>query len=517
MNDNYLVMQDITRIYDNGIIANDKVNFSARKGEIHAICGENGAGKTTLMKMLFGIEQPDFGKIIIKGEEVHLTSPTKAIEAGIGMVHQHFMLVPSLTVAENVILGIEPTNGLQFDMAKAIQMTKDVCTKYGFDINPRAKVMDLTVGVKQKVEIVKALVKGCEILILDEPTAVLTPQETEELFVQLKKLREDGCTIIFISHKLHEVVELCDRVTVIRKGKTISTFDVENVTEADISRAMVGVDIQLEVDKTPAVPKDNVLIVKDLGIYNEIGKKVVKNISFTVREGEILGIAGVEGNGQRELIDAITGLHVYTEGSISLLGKEVRDLSIKQLRETGLVHVPEDRMTLGIAGFMAIKDNMIADKLDNDNFFGKVFNKPKNINATTDKWIKDYRVLCKNGDQAVSGLSGGNIQKVVVAREFTSYNKLLVCDQPTRGIDIGASEFIRERMVEMRDDGRAVLLISADLGELMNVSDSLIVMYGGEIVAYFPDITNLSEDELGYYMLGVKKMTPEEIGGAFHE
>jgi len=515
--DNYLVMKDITRVYDNGIIANDKVNFSARKGEIHAICGENGAGKTTLMKMLFGIEQPDEGQIIIKGEPVNLTSPTKAIEVGIGMVHHHFMLVPSLTVAENVILGVEPTKGLQFDMAKAIQMTEECCEKYGFDIDPRAKVMDITVGVKQKVEIVKALVKGCEILILDEPTAVLTPQETAELFVQLKQLRENGHTIIFISHKLNEVKELCDRVTVIRKGRTIATFDTKDVTEADISRAMVGVDVQLEVDKAEAQPKENVLVVKDLGIYNEIGKKVVKNISFSVREGEIVGIAGVEGNGQRELIDAITGLHSYAEGNIQLLGKEVKDLSIKQLRQEGLVHVPEDRMTLGIAGAMSIKENMVADKMDNPEFAGKVFIKPKAIKEQTDKWIQEYMVLCKNGEQNINGLSGGNIQKVVVAREFTSYNKLVVLDQPTRGIDVGAAEFIRRRTVEMRDSGRAILLTSADLGEIMNLSDTLLVMYGGEIVGYFPDVKKLTEDELGYYMLGVKKMTPEEIGGALHE
>ena len=329
------VMKDITKVYDNGVIANDKVNFSARKGEIHAICGENGAGKTTLMKMLFGIEKPDEGQIIIKGNEVNLTSPTKAIEAGIGMVHQHFMLVPSLTVAENVILGIEPTKGLKFDMEKTIEMTQDCCKKYGFDINPRARVQDLTVGVKQKVEIVKALVKGCEILILDEPTAVLTPQETTELFVQLKHLRESGHTIIFISHKLNEVKELCDRVTVIRKGRTIGLYNIEEVTEADISKAMVGIDVDLVIPKEKAQPKDNVLVVKDLGIYNAIGKKVVKNVSFSVREGEIVGIAGVEGNGQRELIDAITGLHVYSEGSIELLGQEVGKKNIKGLREQG--------------------------------------------------------------------------------------------------------------------------------------------------------------------------------------
>ena len=510
-------MKDITKIYDNGVIANDKVNFSARKGEIHAICGENGAGKTTLMKMLFGIEQPDEGQITIKGKDVFLTSPTKAIEEGIGMVHQHFMQVPSLTVAENVILGIEPTKGLTFDTEKAIKMTEEVCKKYGFDINPRARVQDLTVGVKQKVEIVKALVKGCEILILDEPTAVLTPQETAELFVQLKALRESGCTIIFISHKLNEVKELCDRVTVIRKGRTIDVFDANKVTEADISRAMVGVDIELEVPKGKANPKENILVVKDLSVYNAIGKKVVKNISFSIRSGEIVGIAGVEGNGQRELIDAITGLGTYAEGSIKLLDQEVKENSIKQLRKLGLAHVPEDRMTLGIAGTMNIKDNIIADKVDDEKYTGKVFNKPKAIEEDADKWIDEYKVLCKDANQLITALSGGNIQKVVVARELTSYNNLIVCDQPTRGIDVGASEFIRERLVKMRDEGKAVLLSSADLGEIMNLSDTLLVMYGGEIVGYFPDVKKLTENELGYYMLGVKKMTKEEIGGALNE
>ena len=514
--DNYLVMKDITKVYDNGVIANDKVNFSARKGEIHAICGENGAGKTTLMKMLFGIEQPDEGEIIIKNNPVKITSPSKAIEVGIGMVHQHFMQVPSLTVAENVILGIEPTNGMVFDIAKAIEMTEECCKKYGFQINPRARVMDLSVGLKQKVEIVKALAKGCEILILDEPTAVLTPQETTELFTQLRFLRDSGCTIIFISHKLKEVKELCDRVTVIRKGRTVCVYNVADVNEADISRAMIGVDIELDVQKDAAKPKNNVLVVKDLEVFNSIGKEAVKNVSFSVREGEIVGIAGVEGNGQRQLIDAITGLWPYAKGSITVDGEEIKGNSINKIRKLGLVHVPEDRMTMGIAPQMSIKDNIVADKLG-DERYSKIFIKPKTIKEDVEKWLKEYRVLCKDGEQKISSLSGGNIQKVVVARELTSYNRLIVCDQPTRGIDVGAAEFIRERLVQMRDDGKAILLVSADLGEIMNLSDSLMVMYGGKIVAYFNDLKNLTEDELGYYMLGVKKMSPKEIGGALHE
>ena len=515
--DNYLVMEDVTKIYNNGIIANDKVNFSAKKGEIHAICGENGAGKTTLMKMLFGIEQPDEGKIIIKGEEKHLNSPTDAIAAGIGMVHQHFMQVPTLTVAENVILGIEPTVGLRFDKNKAVEMTKECCEKYGFEINPNARIQDLSVGVKQKVEIVKALVKGCEILILDEPTAVLTPQETKELFVQLKNLRDSGCTIIFISHKLNEVKELCDRVTVIKKGKTIGVWNIKDVTEADISRYMVGVDVDLNIPKTVAKPTDNVLVVNNLIVYNEAGKKKVDDVSFSVRKGEIIGIAGVEGNGQRELIDVISGLAKYNYGSIKLMGKEVKDMDIASLRKTGMVHIPEDRNLYGCARSMTIEDNMVADKLDDPKYNKGIFLNEEAIKEDTNKWIDDYRVLCDSGKQLVGMLSGGNVQKVVVAREFESYSELVIADQPTRGIDVGAAEFVREKMVQMRDAGKAIILVSADLAEVMSLSDSLIVMHGGKINGFFPDVKKLTEEELGFYMLGVKHMSDDEIRGALHE
>lgn len=510
-------MQDVTRIYNNGIIANDKVNFSARKGEIHAICGENGAGKTTLMKMLFGIEQPDEGKIIVKGEEKHLKSPSDAIASGIGMVHQHFMQVPSLTVAENVTLGIEPTKGLVFDKAKAVEITRECCQKYGFDINPLAEIQDLSVGVKQKVEIVKALVKGCDILILDEPTAVLTPQETKELFVQLKHLREQGCTIIFISHKLNEVMELCDHVTVIKRGKTIGVWDIKDVTEADISRYMVGVDVNLDIPKKPAEPKENVLTVNNLTVYNEAGKKKVDDVSFSVRKGEIVGIAGVEGNGQRELIDVITGLAKYSYGSIKLLDKEVKDLDIKGLRTSGMVHIPEDRNLYGVAKNWSIRDNMVADKIDLPKYNKGILLNEKAIKEDTTAWVDEYRVLCDDDLQQVGMLSGGNVQKVVVAREFESYSELVITDQPTRGIDVGAAEFVRTKMVELRDAGKAIILISADLAEVMSLSDSLIVMHGGKINAYFKDVKKLSEEELGFYMLGVKHMSEEEIREALHE
>ena len=514
--ENFLVMKDITKVYDNGIMANDKICFSARKGEIHAICGENGAGKTTLMKLLFGVEQPNEGTITVKGHEVVLTSPMKAIELGIGMVHQHFMLVPSLSVAENAMLGIEPRKGLLFDKAKAAQRTKEVSEKYNLIIDPLAKVEDLSVGLKQKVEIIKALVKGAEILILDEPTAVLTPQETKELFEQLKALKDAGHTIIFISHKLNEVKSLCDRVTIIRHGRTVGVFDVADVSEADISRLMIGSDVELTITKDKAQPQANVLEVSHLVTFSESGKKTLNDVSFTVRSGEILGVAGVEGNGQRALVDMLTGFAAGGHGELKLDGRDMRKLNIHQLRQEGLVYIPEDRMTVGIAKDLTIRENLVADKSDLPGYNKGIVMDRAAIQADVDQWIKEYQILCSSGEQAVSMLSGGNIQKVVVAREFNSYNKLLICDQPTRGIDVGATDFIRRRLVQMRDDGKAVLLISADLNEVMELSDSLIVLYGGEIVAYFNNVSELTEEELGLYMLGVKRMTPEEIGGAVH-
>ena len=513
----FLVMENITKVYDNGVMANDNVCFSAEKGEIHAICGENGAGKSTLMKLLFGVEQPNQGRIIVRGEEVKLTSPLKAIEMGIGMVYQHFVLVPSLTIAENVMLGIEPKKGIRFDKDKAVELTRAICEKYNFDIDPLAKIEDISVGVKQKVEIIKALIRGAEILILDEPTAVLTPQETKELFEQLKLLREAGHTIIFISHKLNEVKYLCDRVTIIRHGRTMGTHNVADVTEADISRLMVGADVELTISKTEAKPKDAVLRVKNLITYNEVGKKTLNGVSFTVREGEILGIAGVEGNGQRALINMITGFGEGGSGEVSINGKDIRSLNIKQLRQEGLVHVPEDRNVMGVAKNMSIRENLIADKISLPKYNKGVTLNDDAIDADTQQWIKDFDVVCSGSEQPVGMLSGGNVQKVVVARELTSYTKLIVCDQPTRGIDVGATEFIRKRLVQKRDEGNAILLVSADLGEVMNLSDKLIVMYGGEIVAYFPDVTDITEEDLGFYMLGIKRMTAEEIGGAYVE
>jgi general nucleoside transport system ATP-binding protein len=515
--DALLTMEKITKVYPNGIVANNEVDFSVRKGEIHALVGENGAGKSTLMRILFGLEESQQGRILLHGEEIKNDSPQLAIANGIGMVHQHFMLVPSLTVAENMILGVEPKKGLKIDLQKAINETRVLAEKYNFSVDPLAKVQFLSVGIKQKVEILKALYRGAEILILDEPTAVLTPQETKELFVELKLLKDQGNTIIFISHKLHEVKELCDRITIMRNGQSKGTFNTSDVTPTDISRLMVGRDVILEVEKDPAVPKEIVLSVENLVMANNLGQKAVRGISFQVRKGEILGIAGVEGNGQRELVEGITGLSRISHGEVSIRGEVVNKKSIKQIRDLGTCHIPEDRMTYGVAKEMTIEQNVLADKINSKEFTGMILTKPKAIRNLSQKLVEEYKIKCSSPLQEVGMLSGGNIQKVVVAREFSSKPLLIIADQPTRGIDVGSTEFIRKRLVGLRDEDSAVMLVSADLNEVLELSDSLIVMYEGEITAFFADASKVDEEELGLYMLGIKHQTPEEIRGVVYE
>lgn len=508
-----LEMKGIVKVYPNGIVANKDVNFSVRKGEIHALSGENGAGKTTLMKMLFGLERIDSGEIFINGQKVtDISSPMDAIRHGIGMVHQHFMLVDKLTVAENMVLGMEPRKGgALIDFEKAVQMTHDISKKYNLPIDPREKVGNLSVGSKQKVEILKALLRGADILILDEPTAVLTPQETEELFKELIGFKKAGHTIIFISHKLREIKQLCDRITIIRAGRTMGSFNVRDVTEQDISRLMVGRDVILNVEKTPAQPKDVILSVNGLNYTNYNNVKVLKNINLQLRRGQILGIAGVEGNGQNELIGIITGNLPCNSGDVMFEGKPLRGKSIRSIREQGMSYIPQDRMTIGIAAESSISDNLISDRYYRKPYSGRTFLHSKKIRDDTEELIKEFRVLCADRQQSIGSLSGGNIQKVVVAREFSSSPYAIIAEQPTRGVDVGATEFIRKKIVAMRDAGAGVLLVSADLNEVLELSDSIVVMYGGEIAAYFPDSTNVTEEQLGLYMLGIRKMSAEEI------
>ncbi len=512
-----LHMKHIVKVYSNGVMANKDVTLCVNQGEIHALSGENGAGKSTLMKILFGEEQATSGEIFVNGAKVNITSPQMAIGLGIGMVHQHFMLVPSLTVTENMIMGIEPKKGLLIDEKYARQQVEEIGKKYNLYIDPEKKVADLTVGQKQKVEILKALFRGAKILILDEPTAVLTPQETVELFEELKNLKKSGYTIIFISHKLNEIKELCDRITIIRRGVTMGVHQVASVTEEDISRLMVGRDVVLTIDKKPASPGKALIQVKNLRVVDENGNAQVDDVSFSLREGEILGIAGVEGNGQSQLVQAITGLGPYTSGSIMVNGQDIRGKSVQNIRDLKLAHIPEDRMTSGAAAKLSITENIIADKLGWKRFSGRGILKKKAIREYGDEMVRDYQILCKSQDVEIGSLSGGNIQKAVLARELSGEPKVIIANQPTRGVDVGATEFIRKQLIDMRDQKNGVLLITSDLNEVLGLSDSLIVLFEGKIVAYISDVSSMTEAQLGTYMLGIEKQEEAQIKEALHE
>lgn len=512
-----LRMKNITKVYSNGFAANKNVDFQLRKGEIHALAGENGAGKSTLMKVLFGEERPDEGEIIYKGKPVQIDSPLTAIDMGIGMVHQHFMLVPSLTVAENMVLGLEPQKFGFIKFDEAVKRTLDVAEKYGLPIDAHARVMDLSVGLKQRVEILKALLRGADILILDEPTAVLTPQETVEIFEELKHLRKLGHTVIFISHKLNEIKEICDRITIMRDGRTVAVRDVASVSEQEISKLMIGRDIELKTSKKPAKPGRVELMVEHVTYHDMAGRDILKDVSLTVRQGEILGIAGIEGNGQNELSELITGMSRLQRGTITIGGVSIEKKSIRKVRELNVSHVSQDRMTYGVVSTAGVKDNMIADRYYKREFNKGILLNRKKIEEETDRLIHDYGVKCDDRDQPVNMLSGGNMQKVVVAREFSSGPELVIANQPTRGIDVGAAELVRNKLVELRDRGTAVLLISADLTEVMELSDSILVLHNGSVAAYLPEPGGLSPEELGEYMLGIKKMEEPEIRRCMHE
>lgn len=506
--DNQVVLQmnHIMKIYGNGVVANEDVSLELRKGEIHALLGENGAGKSTLMKVLFGIESPDQGEIVLNGQATTIKSPQDAISKGIGMVHQHFMLVPSLTVAENIILGVAPKKGLFIDMEKAVEAAQRIAKEYNFDIDVRQKVEEIPVGIKQKVEILKALYRGAEILILDEPTAVLTPQETDELFVQLIKLREKGHTIIFISHKLDEIKQICNRATIMRNGRSMGTYEVADISTREMSKLMVGREVSLKFDKNEQkLTNDVFLRVRDLTVHNSQGVLKVDGLSFDLKGGEILGIAGVEGNGQTELIDTLTGLNKKYKGEIKIKGKDIGNASIADIREMKLAHIPEDRMSSGCAKNLSIQENMFSNQYHAPEYSGKFLMKRKAIENRSDELIKEYMVKCKSRKQNVGMLSGGNIQKVIVAREFSTKPDIIIANQPTRGIDVGAAAFIRKRLLEFRDAGCAIILISADLTEIFSLSDRLAVMYKGKFSGFFTDVEHVTEDELGQHMLGIKR------------
>lgn len=507
-----ITMKQMYKVYPNGIVANDHVDFSIKEGEIHALVGENGAGKTTLMKILFGIEQATSGDITLNGQPVAFQNPQEAIAHGIGMVHQHFMQVDSMTVAENVILGSEPKkNGFMLDRSKAIDETKAIADKYKFKINPTMRLDECSVGTRQKIEILKALFHGAKVLILDEPTAVLTPQETEELFRELKGLKDRGHTIVFISHKLNEVKEISDRVTIMRSAKQVGTYLTSDVSKEDISNLMVGREVMWDLEKPAANPKQPVIQVQDVSVIDENKRYVLDHITFSLRAGEILGVAGVEGNGQRELVDVITGLQTPSGGTITFKGETINKFNVRQIRDMGLSHIPEDRMTMGVASEASIADNLMSIYYDKPEFNKGYLLDQKVVKSWAADRVKEFTVKTRSIESPVRSLSGGNIQKVVVAREFSNQPDVIVADQPTRGIDVGAAQFIHKKLIELRDTNVAVLFVSADLSELLDVSDSLLVMYNGQIVAYFDDVKSLSPTELGRYMLGIDKQENDLI------
>ncbi len=499
-----LEMRNITKQFPL-VLANDRVNFSVYKGEIHALVGENGAGKTTLMSILYGLYQADSGEIFINGKEVNIVNPNAAINLKIGMVHQHFMLVPPLTVAENVILGMEPIkNNILIDMESAIKKVEKLSKSMGFKIDPKAKIENISVGIQQRVEIIKVLYRGAEILVMDEPTAVLTPQEVEELFEILKSLKKQGKTIIFITHKLNEVMAISDRVTVMRQGKVVGVKNTKDTNQEEIATMMVGRKVIFEIEKQPLNLGRTVLKVEKLKVLNNKGLPAVKNISFEIKEGEILGFAGVEGNGQTELVEAITGLRPVTGGKIFLYNEDITNYSPRNIRENNIAHIPEDRRERGI-----ILDYTVAENLILGNHYRPPFSKGLTLNFNTiydysNNLIKIFDIRPPDKDNLLKSLSGGNQQKVIIARELSGEPKLLIAAQPTRGLDVGSIEFVHQQVLSERNKGKAILLISADLEEILSLSDRIAVIYEGEIVDIL-DPKKTDEQELGLLMTGSVK------------
>ena len=487
-----------------GVLANDDVDFDVRRGEVHALLGENGAGKSTLMTILCGLYKPDAGEILLHGMPITFASARDAIQAGIGMVHQHFMLIPVMTVAENIVLGMEPSRDvILLDESGAEARVRELSQQFGLVVDPSALVSSITVGQEQRVEILKALFRGADILILDEPTAVLTPQEAGELFAIVRSLKADGKSIIFITHKLNEVLEIADRITVLRRGKRIETVPREGATEASLARAMVGREVLLRVEKPPGAPGDVLLSVDKLNVIDDRGIPKVRDVSFTVRAGEIVGIAGVDGNGQTELIEAITGLRRSESGTIEVAGRPFAARSPREMLDAGVGHIPEDRQRRGLVLEFSIAENVGLHDYDKapDSKWGWLF--PARMVERAGKLIKEFDVRGGGPQTRAGGLSGGNQQKVVVAREVARDPKVLVAAQPTRGLDVGAIEFLHRRLVAERDEGRAILLVSLELDEIFSLADRILVMYEGEIVGEHTG--EVSEHQIGLEMVGAGK------------
>lgn len=498
--ENVIEMRDITKVFGE-FVANDKINLHLRKGEIHALLGENGAGKSTLMNMLAGLLEPTSGEIAVNGQVVNLDSPSKAANLGIGMVHQHFMLVEAFTVAENIILGSELTKNGVLDIAGASKEIKALSERYGLAVDPSAKVADISVGAQQRVEILKTLYRGADILIFDEPTAVLTPSEIDELMAIMKNLVKEGKSIILITHKLDEIRAVSDRVTVIRRGKSIETVEIAGATNADLAEMMVGRSVSFKTEKQDAQPKEVVLSVKDLVVNENRGVPAVKNLSLDVRAGEIVGIAGIDGNGQSELIQAITGLRKVESGSIDLKGNSIVGLHPRQITELSVGHVPEDRHRDGLILEMMISENIALQTYYKEPHSKNGILNYSNITSYAKKLMEEFDVRAASELVPAAALSGGNQQKAIIAREIDRDPDLLIVSQPTRGLDVGAIEYIHKRLIEERDNGKAVLVVSFELDEILNVSDRIAVIHDGKIQGIVsPETTN--KQELGVLMAG---------------
>jgi simple sugar transport system ATP-binding protein len=510
-NETVLELRAITKRYP-GIVADDHVDFDLRRGEVHALLGENGAGKSTLMNILYGLTKPDEGEIVVGGRIISFSSARDAIEAGIGMVHQHFMLIPVMTVAENIVLGVEPVrDGVLLDEGGAEQRVRELSQQFGLAVDPTALVSSITVGQQQRVEILKALYRGAQILILDEPTAVLTPQEAGELFVIVRSLQADGKSIIFISHKLNEVLEIADRITVLRRGKKIDTVSRQGATEDSLARMMVGRDVLLRVDKTVASPGDVALEVDDLHVVDDRELEKVRGVSFTVRSGEIVAIAGVDGNGQTELIEAITGLRRIEAGSVSVGGRDYQGhhLTPRMMIDAGIGHIPEDRHRRGLVLDFDLAENLALHDYYRppDSRYGWLY--PARLVKRAARLIKEFDIRGGGPLTFARALSGGNQQKVVVAREVARNPVVLIAAQPTRGLDVGAIEYVHRRLVAERDAGHAILLVSLELDEVLSLADRILVMYEGSIVGEHG--AGAGEEEIGLEMLGGRKQAASAL------
>jgi general nucleoside transport system ATP-binding protein len=505
-----LELRAITKRFP-GVVAADAVDFDLRRGEIHALLGENGAGKSTLMNIVYGLYRPDEGEIALNGETVAFSSAKDAIEAGIGMVHQHFMLIPVMTVAENIVLGNEPVRGGAFlDERTAASRVRDLARTFRFAVDPDARVDTIGVGQQQRVEIMKALYRNASILILDEPTAVLTPQEAAGLFEILRLLKGEGISTIFISHKLNEVLEIADRITVLRRGKTVETVPSGSATQASLARAMVGREVLLRVEKKPVAPGATLLSVDDLHVLDDRGLEAVRGLSFEVRGSEILGIAGVDGNGQSELIDALAGLRRPSAGRVAVAGMDVTGAGAREMIDLGIGHIPEDRQRRGLVLEFTLAENLALHDYRKAPLSRRGWVWPRRMTARAAKLLRDFDVRGGTPRTRAGALSGGNQQKVVLAREIAGNPRVLIAAQPTRGLDVGAIEYVHRRLIDARDEGRAVLLLSLELDEIRSLSDRILVIYEGRVVGeYGPDV---SEEELGIAMTGGGRTAEELVG-----